>query len=314
MRKAFLDELLAVAEQDERLMLLTGDLGFSVLEPFAERFPDRFLNVGVAEQNMLAVATGLAEAGFIPYVYSIATFASMRPYEFVRNGPLLHDLPVRIVGIGGGFDYGHNGITHYALEDLSIMRTQPRMTVVAPSDPQQARSALRAVHDLDGPAYLRISKGDVEIPGLEGRFSLGRLELLPSSEDDEIALIASGPIAREAYNAAGRLESRGVGATVAVCASLSPPPVRDLVELLSAVQVAVAVEDQYVNGGLGSLVCEVVAEHGLGTRVLRKGVWEMPTGLTGSQRYLHRAHGLSGDQIATAAREALERVHLGEPA
>jgi transketolase len=313
-RGAFLDELLSIAEQDERLMLLTGDLGFSVLEPFAERFPGRFLNVGVAEQNMVAVATGLAEAGFVPYVYSIATFASMRPYEFIRNGPLLHNLPVRIVGIGGGFDYGHNGITHYALEDLSIMRTQPRMTVVTPSDPQQARSALRAVHELDGPAYLRVSKGDVQIPGLEGRFCLGGLELLPGGDDGEIALIASGPIAREAMSAAKRLESSGVGATVAVCASLSPAPVSDLVELLSRVQVALTVEDQYVNGGLGSLVCEVAAEHGLATRVVRQGVCEMPTGLTGSQRYLHRTQGLSGDQIARAAREALERVRLANPA
>ena len=88
-----------------------------VLEPFSERFPDRFFNVGVAEQNMVGIATGLAEAGFVPFVYSIATFASMRPYEFIRNGPVLHDLPVRIVGVGGGFDYGHNGITHFALED-----------------------------------------------------------------------------------------------------------------------------------------------------------------------------------------------------
>ena len=90
-------------------MLLTGDLGFTVLEPFAERFPDRFFNVGVAEQNMVGVATGLAEAGFVPFVYSIATFASLRPYEFIRNGPVLHELPVRIVGVGGGLDYGHNG-------------------------------------------------------------------------------------------------------------------------------------------------------------------------------------------------------------
>ena len=122
MRNAFLDALVSLAERDERVMLLTGDLGFSVLEPFAERFPDRFVNCGVAEQNMTGVATGLAEAGMVPFTYSIATFATLRPYEFIRNGAALHRLPVRVVGVGGGFDYGHNGITHFALEDYEVAR------------------------------------------------------------------------------------------------------------------------------------------------------------------------------------------------
>src|SRR5687767_3231911 len=109
MRVGFIQELIDLASKDERVMLLTGDLGWSVIEPFADRFPERFLNVGVAEQNMLAIATGLAEAGRVPFVYSIATFASLRPYEFIRNGPVLHGLPVRVVGVGGGFEYGSAG-------------------------------------------------------------------------------------------------------------------------------------------------------------------------------------------------------------
>ena len=118
MRSEFVQALVEVGEADSRVLLLTGDLGYNALEPFADRFPDRFFNVGVAEQNMVGVATGLAEAGYVPFAYSIATFASMRAYEFIRNGPVLHELPVRIVGMGGGFDYGPNGPTHYALEDI----------------------------------------------------------------------------------------------------------------------------------------------------------------------------------------------------
>src|SRR5215207_10205432 len=106
MRPQFAQGILELADRDDRVVLLTGDLGYTVLEPFAERFPDRFYNVGVAEQNMVGLATGLAEAGFVPFCYSIATFGTLRPYEFIRNGPLAHDLPVRIVGVGGGFDYG----------------------------------------------------------------------------------------------------------------------------------------------------------------------------------------------------------------
>ena len=162
---------------DSRVMLLTGDLGFMVLEPFAERFPDRFVNVGVAEQGMIGFATGLAEAGLIPFAYSIGTFASLRPYEFIRNGPLLHSLPVRIVGVGSGLDYGHNGVTHYALEDVAVMRAQPDMTIVAPADPQQVSTAMHASTEIAGPIYFRIGKTSTPVPGLEGRFELGRLEL-----------------------------------------------------------------------------------------------------------------------------------------
>src|SRR5580765_3495660 len=144
MRREFASTLTAAAERDERIVLLTGDLGFMVLEPFTERFPDRFFNVGVAEQNMVGVATGLAEAGYVPYVYSIATFASLRPYEFIRNGPVHQQLPVRVVGVGGGFDYGTNGPSHHALEDLAVMRAQPGLTVLAPADFAQARAALLA--------------------------------------------------------------------------------------------------------------------------------------------------------------------------
>ncbi|HEY9713765.1 MAG TPA: transketolase, partial [Chroococcales cyanobacterium] len=117
MRGAFARTLTELAAQDSRIYLLTGDLGYMALEPFKEKFPDRFINVGVAEQNMVGIATGLAEAGLIPVCYSIVTFASLRPYEFIRNGPILHQLPVRIAGVGGGVEYGHNGATHYGLED-----------------------------------------------------------------------------------------------------------------------------------------------------------------------------------------------------
>ena len=303
MRNAFLDELLTVAERDPSVVLLTGDLGFMVLEPFAERFPERFYNVGVAEQNMVGVATGLADAGLRPFVYSIATFATLRPYEFIRNGPLLHDLPVRIVGVGGGFDYAHNGVTHHALEDIAIMRAQPRMTVIAAADPDQARAALRAGHAVDGPVYFRIGKGGVALPGLDGRFELGRLQTI--SPGDDVALIATGPIAAETVRAAELLScEHDISASVSICASLAPAPIDDLVALLERVPVAVTHEAAYANGGLGSLVCEIVAEHGLQTRVVRCAVGRMPSGATGSQRWLQERYAIDAGAVAVAATAA----------
>ena len=139
MRAPFIAALLELAEQDERILLLTGDLGYLVLEPFAERLPERFFNAGVAEQNLLGVATGLAEAGFLPFVYSIVPFAVLRAYEFIRNGPVHQRLPVRIVGVGGGVEYGTNGPSHYGLEDLAVMRLQ--LQLPAPRQPAMLQSS-----------------------------------------------------------------------------------------------------------------------------------------------------------------------------
>jgi transketolase len=306
MRNAFVDGLLALAEEDERVMLLTGDLGFMVLEEFEKRFPERFVNCGVGEQNMVGVATGLAEAGFVPFVYSIATFSTLRPYEFIRNGPALHDLPVRIVGVGGGFDYGHNGITHFALEDYAVMRTQPRITTVAPSDAAQARAALRATAELPGPVYFRISKRGDDLPGLDGRFELGGLTTVREGRD--AAILAIGSIAHEAVEAAARLAESNIDVAVGLVPSFNPSPVDDIAELLSEMPAVLTVEAHYRDGGLGSLVAETIAERGLDCRLLRAGVTHMPAGETGSQKFLEDRHGLSSRQLADQLERALELV------
>jgi transketolase len=303
MRAAFADELLALAREDHRIVLLTGDLGFGVLESFAEAYPERFFNVGVAEQNMVGMATGLAEAGLIPFAYSIATFASMRPYEFLRNGGALHELPVRIVGMGAGLDYGHNGVTHFALEDVALMRVQPSVTTVAPADAAQARAALRATMEVRGPIYFRLCKQGEAVAGLEGRFELGRADVIRDGGD--VALVVLGNLAGEAVRAADLLEAEGISATVVVVSSLNPSPVADLAELLGTVPVAVAAEAHYVNGGLGSLVCEVVAEQAISCRVIRCGLQEMPRGLSGTLPYLYEQVGLSSSALARTALGAL---------
>ena len=304
MRAAFTRTLVELAEQDSRIVLLTGDLGYMVLEPFAERFPDRFFNVGVAEQNLVGVATGLAEAGFIPFVYSIVTFASMRAYEFIRNGPVLHQLPVRIVGVGGGFEYGQNGATHYGLEDVGLMRIQPGIKVIAPADHQQARAAFLATWNVPGPVYYRLGKDDqTTIPGLEGRFELGRVQII--REGDELVILTMGSVANEATSAAAALAGHGISCAVAVVASVNPAPVDDLVAIVARFPLILAVEAHYVVGGVGSLVSEVAAERGLGCRVVRCGVRTMPDGLSGSQSYLHQAHGLSSGAIVKTVLQEL---------
>ncbi len=307
MRGAFVRTLIEIAGDDDRVVLMTGDLGYMALEPFMERFPARFFNMGVAEQNMVGVATGLAEAGFLPFVYSINPFAVLRPYEFIRNGPIAHRLPVRIVGVGGGFEYGPQGQTHHGLEDLAVMRANPGITVIAPADHRQTVTALRATWNAEGPVYYRLGKDDrVTVPGLDGRFTLGGAERLREGRD--VVLVATGSVAVEVARAVDALVERGIDAGFVVVASVHPAPVADLVAALRSVPLCLTVEAHYVAGGLGSLVAEVIAEHHLACRLVRRAVRASAEGMSGGQQWMHGRHGLSAEALDAAVLGALGRT------
>jgi transketolase len=305
MRRTFAETLAELAADDPRIVLLTGDLGYMALDPFIEKHPERFINVGVAEQNMVGIATGMAEAGFVPFVYSIVNFATMRPFEFIRNGPVAHGLPVRIVGVGGGIEYSTNGLTHYGLEDIGILRTQPGLAIVAPADHQQTRAALRATFNLPGPVYYRLGKDDkAVVPGLDGAFAQDSLQIVRTGQ--RACIVALGSIAIEAVAAADLLSPSGITPTVAVAAHIAPPPVQAIADLLERHDVLVTVEAHYVNGGLGSLVCEVAAERHGSCRVIRLGLARMPDGHTGSQRFMYDLFGISAEAIARTVVDAVK--------
>src|SRR5438876_9433678 len=158
MRAAFIRTLSELAEHDLRIKLIVGELGFGVVESFAERFPKQFLNAGVAEQNMTGIAAGMALSGKVVFTYSIANFPTLRCLEQVRNDVCYHNANVKIVAVGGGFAYGSLGATHHATEDLAIMRALPEMTVVAPGDPVEAEAATDAIAAHAGPCYLRLGR------------------------------------------------------------------------------------------------------------------------------------------------------------
>jgi transketolase len=304
MRSTFIRTLVALAEQDPRILFLTGDLGYLAVEPFSEKFPDRFFNVGVAEQNMIGLATGLAEAGFVPFVYSIVPFAVLRPYEFIRNGPIYHQLQVRVVGVGGGMEYSHDGISHFGLEDIGVLRIQPGITIIAPADHEQARTALQATWDLPGPIYFRIGKDDTTVvPGLGGRFEIGRAQFI--GDGDDLLLVTLGSVTSEAVSAMTFLAVEGISCTLMVVSSLNPTPVEDLARTLARFRLALTIESHYLVGGLGSLVAEVIADRGLRCSLVRCGVGVTPNGFTGSQKYLYQVYGLSGEMLAAKALQAL---------
>ena len=200
MRSAFIDELAAQAALDSRIALVVGDLGFSVVEPFADRFPDRFVNSGVAEQNMMGLAAGMASEGYHPFVYSIANFPVFRCAEQIRNDVEYHDLPVTIVAVGGGLAYGNLGYSHHAVQDYGFMRMLPSMLIAAPGDPMEVRACVRYLARHPQPSYLRLGKaGEACLHGDVPEVTPGRWIKIVGSDGTNTFLTtgATLPLARE---------------------------------------------------------------------------------------------------------------------
>src|SRR3989344_2036344 len=294
MRKAFIQTLIELSRQDERILLLTGDLGYTVIEPFQKAFPGRFFNVGVAEQNLIGIATGLAAQGFIPFVYSIATFVTLRPYEFIRNGPVLHNLPVRIIGVGGGFEYGKSGKTHHAIEDIGVMRLQQGMNIFVPADVWQSKTILQKTWDISGPNYYRIGKQEQRLESLQGKFEIGKLQIIKPGTD--IALFVCGSLSFLTEQISQQMAAAGISILLAVVASIAPPP-KELKRVISNFSLVATIESHQITGGLGSLVAETIADNGLQTRLLRFGVKEPLDGIVGSEEYLLEKYHLNGTSI-----------------
>src|SRR5207245_8000991 len=205
MRNAFIKELFELAKQDERIVLIVGDLGFGVVTPFMEQLPKQFLNAGVAEQNMTGMAAGMALSGKIALTYSIANFPTLRCLEHVRNDVCYHNANVKIVSVGGGFTYGAMGATHHAVEDIAVMRAMAGLFVVAPGDPVEARAATRAVIAYHGPCYLRLGKaGEPVVHQSAIDFELGKA--IAMREGRDATLISTGGILQNVVRAAERLE------------------------------------------------------------------------------------------------------------
>jgi len=308
MRGAFFRALLELAEEDERVHLVVGDLGFGVVEEFARRFPRRFLNAGVAEQNMTGIAAGLALSGKIVFTYSIANFPILRCLEQVRNDVCYHNANVKIVAVGGGLAYGALGATHHATEDLAILRSLPRMIVVAPGDPVETAAATRAVTSHAGPCYLRLGRaGEAKIHPAQINFVLGKAIELRQGRD--LTLISTGGMLGTATEVADMLQYSGVQARLLSMHTVRP---LDTAAIESAVRETGAIftlEEHSVVGGLGGAVAEFLAE-----------TWETPvafkrfglpsefSSFVGSQEYIRNRHGLSAKAVALAIRAKLEKV------
>lgn len=294
MRDAFVEQLLTAARQDPRIMLMVGDLGFGVVDSFARDLPSQFLNAGVAEQNMVGMAAGLASTGYKVFVYSIANFPTLRALEQIRNDVCYHGYDVNIVSVGAGLAYGTLGYTHHAIEDLSAMRALPGMRVLSPADPSEARLSLQFALESAGPTYIRLGKnGEPDLASVQSS-KLGEPRVLRQGTD--AVILVTGAIAGECLAAAHLLSDDGISATVASCPLVNPAPTEWLARLPNDVPV-ITVEEHVLNGGFGSAILEAMNDLSLQARVLRLGLSPDQLGAIGSQSYLRKLHGLGAQEI-----------------
>ena len=293
MRNAFIDELVSHASVNDRVALIVGDLGFSVVEPFADRFPERFINAGVAEQNMMGLAAGMASEGYHVFVYSIANFPTFRCAEQIRNDVDYHRLPVTVVAVGGGLAYGNLGYSHHAVQDYGLMRLMPNMLIAAPGDPMEVRACMRYLMANPQPSYLRLGKaGEPCFHSIVPMVEPGKWLQVSAGEGDKTLLTTGAPLAYASQWIEHSEIYRGF--------SLHSLPLWGMSTKVSQVSQVenwgqvVTIEDHLQDAGFGSWMCEALAGFPeLLSRIKIKALSPKVCGMVGRQEILNELGGLT---------------------
>lgn len=306
MRTAFIETLLDLARDDDRIVLMVGDLGFGVVTPFMEELPGQFVNAGVGEQNMTGMAAGMALSGKIVFTYSIANFPVLRCLEQIRNDICYHNARVRVVPIGGGMAYGALGPSHHATEDIAVVRALPNLTVVAPGDPVETRLATQALIEHEGPAYLRLGRaGEPIVHDEDPAFELGKS--ITVREGADICLIATGGMLHNAVLAAEALALRRIEARVLSMHSIKPLDIEAVIDA-ARTQAVFTIEEHSVIGGLGSAVAEVLMEADVRPNHFKRiGLEGSLSSIVGDQEYLLNYYGLDGQGIVKTVELELQK-------
>lgn len=293
MRTAFINQLIKEARKNDNIFLLVGDLGYNVIEPFANEFPNRFRNVGIAEQNMAGIAAGLAMSGFIVYFYSIGNFPTLRCIEQIRNDIAYHHANVKVVAVGGGYAYGDLGATHHATEALGMLRTIPGMVVCSPSDPIETQALTTLSCTYDGPMYIQLGKAGEKLIH-ENDLNLNIGDILPYRvNNNKEAIIVNGSIAYTIINSADA-ENKDIYTLPFV----KPINLEQITKIANSYEVITIVEEHQKSCGIGSALIEQIsdlyAEDKVESfpRIIRRAINDEFCIVSGSQMYLRKLEGL----------------------
>ena len=307
MRDAFTRALMREAAKDPKLTLITGDLGFGVLKPFWETYPDQFVNAGIAEQSMTGLAAGMAREGRTVITYSIGNFPTLRCIEQIRNDCAYHDANVKVVCVGGGFVYGSLGMSHHATEDMAIMRALPGVTVFTPGDPEEVEAIVPIMLKTPGTCYLRLGRGGEPTLHDGPVTDWQPPKALTLREGTDVAILSAGGILTQTVSAAAILAESGVSAEVVSFPCIKPIDAEKIAELAGRFLHIVTVEEHSVVGGFGSAVAEVLAENGASCRLHRIGMPDIYSCIVGTQQYLRGEYDMDDKAIARRTLAWLEK-------
>ena len=304
-REVYGKKLAEIGKTNDRIVVLTADLMRSNKSiDFLKVHPERFFNTGIAEQNMMGIAAGLALEGKMPFVSTMATFASMRACEQMRTDICYNNLPVRIVATHGGLTTGA-GPTHYGQEDMAIVRSMPNIAVIAPSDPNQIGKVVEASIDWEGPLYIRIGRGGEPVVYQEEyNYEIGKSIMIHDGED--VTLIATGCMLYHAISAAEKLSKDGINARIIDMHTVKPLDREVVVKAAKDTGGIVTSEDHTIYGGLGSAVAEVLAEEGLSCKFKRLGIPDLFAGY-GEPEDLYRQYGYDAEGIYKTAKDLVQK-------
>ena len=304
MRDTFFKALEGMAQIHDDIYLLTGDLGFKLFDNFRAKYPERFFDIGLAESNMIGIAAGLSLSGKNVYCYSIIPFLIMRAYEQVRIDIDYQNLNVKLVGVGGGFTYGMEGFTHFGLEDLSLMKALPNMTVVVPADPEEAEQLARISYEYPTPLYIRLGRtGEPSIHSESPNFEIGKGMIL--SEGKDVAIFAIGNMVYHAKELMDILEKEGFTITLVNMHTLKPLDIELIKECASIHQAIFTIEEHSIVGGLGSALAEVLSENSYKGVFKRIGIPEKLENFIGNVDHQRERYGLTAEKISESILKAI---------
>lgn len=303
MRTIFNKTLLEIAEKDPRIHMVLADIGYGEIDEFARRFPERYYNCGVMEQNMTGVACGIAMEGNIALTYSIANFPTLRCLEQIRNDVCYHNANVKIVNIGGGVSYGPLGVSHHSTEDIAILRALPNMVVVVPCDMQEAEAATYATFEYEGPVFYRCGyKNEKVIHHRPFKFELGKA--ITVEDGDDCTVIFCGPIGYEAQKAVEAAREKGINCRLISMHTVKPIDKEAIIKAAKETGKIITVEEHNLSGGLGSAVAEVLADEGeLNVKMKRIALPDVNVHEVGSQQWLRDFYHISAPYIEEAIYE-----------
>lgn len=298
MRNHVIDELIKLAAIDERVFFVTSDLGYNVVEKYRDIYPNRYLNVGIAEQNMCSVAAGLALEGYMVFTYSIGNFPTLRGIEQIRNNICYHDCNVKILSIGGGFAYGNSGMTHHATEDIAMMRALPNMRVYVPSDSFDAVACFQEAISFDGPAFIRMARGKEKVFH-EANDIVDPSRLQRYSEvGTDINIITCGTLFGEGKKLQELLRKDGIDVGLFSVLRVKPLPADEIQDLAIKSKLLITMEEHNIVGGFGGAVAEAISEVGSKhASLLRVGLQDVYTSVIGNQEYLRDFYGMSAEKV-----------------